>query len=371
MTRVFFPIGTYYPAKVGGPTKVIYDFVNALNVNGICTTVVTSRKGIIEGEVDFDQEIKSDNNVLIYFNKLDFGVVKYIYKSIKEADVIHLTSLFDKYSIICFFILFLKFRSKRVFWSPRGELNKNALSFGKLKKRILISFYKTILGNFKRLTFHSTSKLETIDIKNALSPSSIVEIPNIFNFPIVNRYKKKKQMAFVGRIHPIKSLDLLIDAISCSTLFKKMRYKLFIAGYYELENEDYYIKLINKVSKLDLSENIELIGHISGEEKRSLFGESELTFLISKSENFGNVVVESLYEGTPVVTSHGTPWELLEDMKCGYWVSADKYSIASAIDSFLSLSDGEKIAFYENSRMFAMENFGMQSNINKWINLYV
>ena len=45
-------------------------------------------------------------------------------------------------------------------------------------------------------------------------------------------------------------------------------------------------------------------------------------------KNFGNVVLEALAEGTPVVTSKGTPWQDLENEKAGFWVeNTSKISI--------------------------------------------
>ena len=52
-------------------------------------------------------------------------------------------------------------------------------------------------------------------------------------------------------------------------------------------------------------------------------------------ENFGNVFVESLAAGTPIVASLDTPWQISEFRKCGKWVNNDVSNIYSAIVDLL------------------------------------
>ena len=54
----------------------------------------------------------------------------------------------------------------------------------------------------------------------------------------------------------------------------------------------------------------------------------------SHNENFGNVVVESLSQGTPVIASTGTPWKILEKYHAGYWIKNNPENIAKKILCF-------------------------------------
>lgn len=40
--------------------------------------------------------------------------------------------------------------------------------------------------------------------------------------------------------------------------------------------------------------------------------------LVSESENFGNVIIEALSQGTPVIASCGTPWAEIEKKNAGF-----------------------------------------------------
>jgi glycosyltransferase involved in cell wall biosynthesis len=88
--------------------------------------------------------------------------------------------------------------------------------------------------------------------------------------------------------------------------------------------------LESEVRLLGLEENVFFAGQVEGEDKLRLIQESICLILPSKSENFGNVVLESLMMGTPVIASKGTPWEALQQRNIGFWIDADPVEIAEA-----------------------------------------
>ena len=47
-------------------------------------------------------------------------------------------------------------------------------------------------------------------------------------------------------------------------------------------------------------------------------------------------VAESLACGTPVITTHGTPWERVEELGCGWWVNDEVESLKLAMSSAMS-----------------------------------
>ena len=57
-----------------------------------------------------------------------------------------------------------------------------------------------------------------------------------------------------------------------------------------------------------LGETVLMTGHVDGEVREALLGNSMFLVLPSHSENFGLVVAESLAAGRPVLTTTGTPW---------------------------------------------------------------
>ena len=55
--------------------------------------------------------------------------------------------------------------------------------------------------------------------------------------------------------------------------------------------------------------------------QRKTLAEASLLVVPSISENFGIVVAEGLAHGLPVITTTGTPWEVLARERCGWWVT--------------------------------------------------
>ncbi len=81
------------------------------------------------------------------------------------------------------------------------------------------------------------------------------------------------------------------------------------------------------------------------------------------------VVLESLAQGTPVISTKTTPWKSLEDFNCGYWVNKDVDSIKTAIDNFLSKSEYERKEMSINSMKLAKE-FSADKLAGKYLQMY-
>ena len=107
------------------------------------------------------------------------------------------------------------------------------------------------------------------------------------------------------------------------------------------------------------------MGRLSEEEKNKLYANAKCTLLLSKSENFGNVVIESLAQGTPVIASKGTPWQELEVRSSGYWIDADVDILAERINMILTMSD-EKYNEMRDSAYRLSRNYDIYSNMNEW-----
>ena len=79
--------------------------------------------------------------------------------------------------------------------------------------------------------------------------------------------------------------------------------------------------------------------------------------LSTYSENFGIVVAEALWAGVPVITTNGTPWQELEDCKCGWWIDIGVESLAKALEAAMLLSDVERHEMGEHGRRLEEEKY--------------
>jgi glycosyltransferase involved in cell wall biosynthesis len=136
----------------------------------------------------------------------------------------------------------------------------------------------------------------------------------------------------LGRIHPIKGLDRLIEAAAILR-DRGLDVELAFAG--PTIDAAHRADLERLAARLDLTDRLRFQGELHGEAKLDFLAGCRVLALSSHSENFGNVVVEALASLTPVVAVHGTPWGELEAAGAGRWVPGTPAALAEAIAPYL------------------------------------
>ena len=122
-------------------------------------------------------------------------------------------------------------------------------------------------------------------------------------------------------------------------------------------------------TRLDL-QRIYFVGELNGADKFKAYFDADLFILPSYSENFGVTVAEALASGTPVITTHGTPWKELESRKAGWCVNNDIDSLALCLKTALhySRSDLSKMGF--RGREWMKNEFSWQQIAKKMLKTY-
>ena len=160
--------------------------------------------------------------------------------------------------------------------------------------------------------FIASSSTEADDYKSFLAPqSAIIQIPNGIDFaefsalPEAGGLRRRLSLArprvvsYVGRIHPLKGIDVLVRA------FARSRWKnaatLLIAG----PDENYKDRLTALIRTLGLSDAVVFVGTLAGDEVHKVYLDSDVVVYPSKHESFGMVAVEAAVCGAPVVVTDG------------------------------------------------------------------
>lgn len=366
--RVFISAGLFYPSKLGGPANTLYWLAKGLVAKDLKVSVVTSSNYIEKGLVEFNKWTTLGKIRIRYCSsktKFSLNIIWHSIKEIRKSDVVLLSSLFFLPSF--FISLFLLFSSKRIIWSPRGELFESAIN-GSKSKLLFVSLLKMIFA--KRVIFHATSPEEKRQIEKYFGANvKTIIIPNYIELPKQQTRKDtiKNYFLFVGRIAPIKALDNLLLGLAKSDAFISSDYKLLIAGGVEKQFEDYHAQLQQIIENNDmLKERVVFLGNVEGEEKYKLYANAFFSVLVSHSENFGNVVLEALSQGTPVIASQGTPWKKLVDNKAGFWISNTEDDIVNCIEKAINIGEEEYLGYRNNALKLAQE-FDIYKNIDLWI----
>ncbi|QXP60666.1 glycosyltransferase [Olleya sp. HaHaR_3_96] len=366
--KILFPIRVFYPAQTGGPANTVYWLAKELAKSNEVYVVTTSK--------DINKELISENrwidlngiNVVYVTNhKIPVLIYLHSFKKIVKTDVIHLNSLFDLSSLpIALFGLLFR---KKIIWSVRGELEEYALGYGHFRlKKIFLSIINNIS---KKIIFHATSDSEVSNILNRFGEkTNVFKLPNYMILPEkIQKVLVKKQLLFVGRVHPIKSIDKLLTALAVSEVFLKSDFIFKIAGIGDI---GYMNQITSLIIDLKLSHKVVFLKRrIEGKEKEVLYAESYFSFLVSESENFGAVVTEAMAQGTPVVTSKGTPWQILEKEGIGFWIDNNPEQICQIVDKILLYNNQEYREIRQKAYDFVLSNFNIENNVDKWEKEYL
>ncbi len=362
--NILFPIGTFYPAQLGGPSNLMYWLARALHEKGNNVFVGTTDYGLNGHDVVLNQWIENEcgkvfyqKTGMIYFPaRLIFRLVPIL----KKADVVHLTSLFYPLSWILALWILLTRNNCQIVWSVSGELYDEALSFHSARKKIMLYWIRKL---FKRgAVFHSTSDAETTTIYKKMGTDvKIVQHPIYMYLPEKLNEKVSKHILFLGRIHPIKGLENLIKAFA--DIKDRKGFHLIIAGD---DQDPYALELKDRCKSLGMEEFINFVGHVEGHEKEKLLSESYVMVLPSHSENFGIVVIEALAQGTPVIASQNTPWEILNSISPESWVPNDPDSLRNALERMMNHDPVEYQRIRDKALAICKNNYSMLDHIGAW-----
>lgn len=298
----------YYPSFVyGGPIYSSAALCKVLATKGHDITVITTTAN---GKVELDVEVGVPHLIegveVIYFKRITKDnthfsprLLFYLWKNAENYDAIHIHSLWNFVSVFSLTICALKGITPVV--SPRGMLSDYVINTNHpLQKRMLHYFLgKRILSKVK---FHATADAELEEIEKVFPNSKITVIPNILldidevHVERQNVSDGVTRLIFLSRVDPKKGLEILFKALAGI----EWQYHLTIVG---SGSTEYLQTLKTYAIKLQIDLNITWAGPIYGNEKYALLASNDLMMLTSYNENFGNVVLESLACGTPVLIS--------------------------------------------------------------------
>jgi len=166
----------------------------------------------------------------------------------------------------------------------------------------------------------------------------------------VDRYpqlRNKKVMLFVGRIHPKKGCDLLIEAFA-KVLGPHPHWHLVIAG---PDQVGWQKELNHRAEQLGLASRITWPAMIGGSLKWGAFRAAEIFVLPSHQENFGVVVAEALAVGLPPLISNKVNiWREIEADGAGMVGEDTLQGTCELLQAYLEKSNDEVQAMRRHAR---------------------
>lgn len=168
----------------------------------------------------------------------------------------------------------------------------------------------------------------------------------------------KRLALFIGRIHPKKGCDLLIEAFA-RVLRPHPEWHLVFAG---PDQVGWQGRLSRRAEQLGLSSRITWTGMIRGALKWGALRASEFLALPSHQENFGIVVAEALATGAPALISNKVNiWREIEAARAGVVAQDTLSGTCHLLQTYLGMPRTDQQAM----RQRAWECFSRNFEIKK------
>ena len=312
---------SYKPAFIyGGTTVSVGKLCESLAESHDVTVITTTANGLTELPEANKEPIEIQGVKVYYFKRitkdhthLSPELLYFLFKNARNYDIIQIHSWWNLVAVFAVLVCWIK--GIKPILSPRGMLSsysfENENSF---KKKII---HHTI-GKFllKRTFIHATASSEFEEGQQIIKSWKGFVLPNILPLPtkifeVMNTKDLNKiNLLFLSRIDPKKGIEFVfealaklqnIDKLENSQVNKKYTYEFTIIGGSEPE----YLDELKELSKkLGISQNIVWAGRIEGDKRFQYYASADIFMLVSQNENFANVVLESLSQGTPVFISN-------------------------------------------------------------------
>jgi len=243
-------------------------------------------------------------------------------------------------------------------YSPRGAFSEWAMRHGSRAKKLFWPLLQRPALE-QATCFHATAEAEYRDIRRLGFTQPVAIIPNGIDLPAppVRSMSQQRTLLFLGRIHVVKGLDILLPAWrALQANFHDWR--LVIAGgddgYHGVSG--YLDEVKGKVQELGL-ERVEFPGPLYGDEKMQAYRDADLYVLPSYSENFGMTVAEALAMGTPAIVSKGAPWSGLVQEGAGWWCDIGVDPLVLSLKDAMARSPAALGTMGERGRAWMQKDF--------------
>lgn len=388
MNNIFPP----KPRFGDGITNVVHNISKELAKRGHEVIIYTSNAlDLYTGRKITESEYRTPDNVRVHYTDYiwSYGpflftpsIVPLLRRTLNQFDVIHIHDAKSFQGIVAYLIAAQK-KAPYVF-QPHGSLSSLLPhSFTRRAARLLLE--RTISNRLVKASSqiialngfeakHCTMKLGIPEEKITIIPNGISS-KGFVNLPAKGQFRKKynlpegkKIILYLGRIHRIKGVDLLIRAYAYLTRTLGFRDAvLVIAG----PDDGFLDTSRNLANYLELGNSIYFTGPLYGKDKLEGYADTDVFVLPSRYETFPNSLLEALACGKPVVCSRLPGLEEIVDQGVtGLLVEmGDVRELAISIRSILTNSLMAKEIGLKGKAL-VQKRFSLKSVVNKLEKVY-
>ena len=160
---------------------------------------------------------------------------------------------------------------------------------------------------------------------------------------------------FLGRVHKVKGLDMLIPAFA-NLNNDYPEWKLVIAG----PDEGGYKKTLVELSKkYKIEDKVQFVGKVRGKQKEELFISSDLFVLPSYSEALSVAAIEALRYSLPLLITKTCNFPEVVKSGAGIEVIPSQDAIQVGLEQLIGLSVGQRKEMGKRGFQLIKEKYSM------------
>lgn len=225
--------------------------------------------------------------------------------------------------------------------SPRGMLQRGAMSNKKLQKKLYLSVLK-MMGLFKNCYWHATHSDEVGDVHREISKNANIRIaenipkPPFHIFIPPNKEKGKLKLVYISIISAKKNLLFLLQTL------QQVNANIELTIFGPIKDAAYWETCKEVMQHLPAHIEVVYKGDLQPTQVQNTICAYDALVLLTKGENFGHAIFESLSVGRPVITSEFTPWKDLLSVRAGWNLDiANTTAVIAQLESCANLNQQE------------------------------
>ena len=354
----------------GGAERVVSTLSNYLVEHGYKITIILLEKN--EVQYKLNNKIKI---IVLKTSKITKGMGKLLFIPLQAVELSHIIkknkidqsmSFLTRANLVFSFTKF--FSDKNVIISQRNNAKKN-YETNNIQNIIMNFLIKKLYKKADKIvaissgikdSLHKDYDVDISKIQVIYNPQNNKLIQNPYIGKLTFDFKKEyKYFITLGRLIKLKDHKSMIEAFYIVSQ-KYPHLKLLILGEGELKND---IKLL--INKLNLNNQVILLGFIKN--PFDYLKKADIFVFSSRFEGFGNVLVEAMACGLPVISTNcpSGPSEILENGKYGILTEVEnKKELAKAM---IDMLDNSTYSYFQKQSLQRAKDFDVAIIAKKYL----
>jgi len=369
---IWHVVGSMHPSR-GGTTAAVAEITSRLARRGNSTRVLAGAAAeSIDSELaDWDRlraagvclDIHAASGVPLRSPAL----TKLISESIRRGDVVHFHGVWE--GLLWDAAKAAEHAGVRYMVCPHGMLDRWSRHRSRLKKTLA---WNLGARHFIRRAgaIHCLTEHDRAETREVCHPAPIRIIPTGVDpsaFPIREARTNSDlplQILYLGRIHPKKGLDVLLEALAGM----RLRAELKIAG--PSDDSEFETRCRAIVSDRNLASRVQWVGSLQGDQKIAAFHSSDVFVLPSWQEGLSIAVLEAMACALPVIISEHCHFPEVGRHGAGTVVVNEAQAVTAALDRIAAMPESARSEMGIAGRRLVEQRYSWDSIVDQLESAY-